>query len=308
MPGAYTHITMANEASDRMTMERFDMPPAAITACNKWLKYCELGAVSPDLPFLQFASSAAKQWANTMHYTKTDGVIRSAIAQLRDGDLPGSEKERGLAWLLGYTAHVVMDCTLHPVVNLRVGDYATNAREHRVCEMHQDVFIFDRLQLSVELSEHLDEGLAACRVNGELDPVIVRLWSNALSETHGQAFAESAPKPSEWHVWFARVVDTSDGPGVFRAISRHIAPNSGYIYPTFGTIDRSFIEDLATPANRSMSFPELFEMAKGNVCRTWRVVARGALGLDESYRAVLQHCDLDTGLNTAGNMIFWEGV
>ncbi len=307
MPGAYTHITMANEASERIAMEQRDLPPAAITACNKWLKYCELGAVSPDLPYLQRNSSAASRWADTMHYKATDAVIRNVIAQLRDGPMSASEKQRGLAWLLGYTAHVVMDCTMHPVVNLRVGDYATHMTEHRICEMNQDVFIFDRLQLSVELSEHLDEGLAACRIDGTLDPTIVTLWSNALKETHGVDFTANPPNPGTWHSWFAKAVDVSDGAGIFRAIARHVAPGLGLIYPTFGAVDRSYIDDLPTPTGQVMSFTALFEKAKSHVHETWRVVARGALGLDETYQTILQHCDLDSGKNLSGELVFWQG-
>ena len=304
MPGAYTHITMANLASERITLEELQMPLEAIVACGKWLKYCELGSVSPDLPYLQFTSSDAKAWADTMHYKATDGVIRSVIGQLRAGSLTQDEKERGLAWLLGYTAHVVMDCTLHPVVNLKVGDYSTHAKEHRICEMNQDLYIFRRLNLEIGPSNHLDEGVKACRRNGQLDPAIVGLWTKALQETHGEAFAANVPKPSEWHWWFGNAVDTADSGDVFRAVARHVAP--GLIYPT--TVDEDFIKDLRTPKEVPMHFDVLFDQAKQNVLRVWKTVARGALGLDQEYQTVLEHCDLDTGLTADGRMIYWQGA
>ncbi len=306
MPGAYTHFTMANEASARTAMEHFDMPQEAIIACGKYLKYCELGAVGPDLPYLPPSSPASKGWADDMHYKSTDGVIRSAIAQLRDGSYSEEARQRGLAWLLGYTAHVVMDCTIHPVINLRVGEYATHQTEHRTCEMNQDVVIFDRLGLSVELSDHLDEGFKKVRVDGKLDPVIVELWSNALKETHPAAFAANAPNPVGWHSNFGRALDIADGSGLLRAISRHVAPGLGLFYPTFAGVDRSYVDKLDTPAGQEMGFEAIFEKAKIHVCQTWRVVARGALGLDRTYETHLQHCNLDTGLNAAGELIFWQ--
>lgn len=309
MPGAYTHITMANEASARPFLEACDVPSAAIVACSNQLKFCELGAVSPDLAYLKLPSSdQQKWWADAMHYQQTDGLIRAAIRRLRYRPLEAAEQEKCLAWLLGYTAHVVMDCTLHPVVNLRVGPYAANQKAHRVCEMNQDVFIFDRLNLSVRYAEHLKDGIGRCVVGGSLDPCIVDLWSDALANLHPDQFATARPMPADWHGWFVDVVGTiSSGTSLLVALARHVAPGQGVVYPTFDEIDRTYIENLQTPTGEKMHFDALFDRAKENVGRMWRVVTRGVLGLDTEYETALQHCNLDTGMNAQNELIYWRG-
>jgi len=51
---------------------------------------------------------------------------------------------------------VVADVTIHPILELKVGSYAEHKMGHRTCEMHQDAYIFQRLNLGdVGLSEHL---------------------------------------------------------------------------------------------------------------------------------------------------------
>ena len=35
-------------------------------------------------------------------------------------------QQKGLAWLLGYCAHVATDVTIHPVVEMKVGPYDEN--------------------------------------------------------------------------------------------------------------------------------------------------------------------------------------
>jgi hypothetical protein len=300
---------MANEASERPFLEACDVPAAAIVACSNYLKFCELGVIGPDLPFLCVPpSESQKWWGDAMHYQKTDGVIRAAIERLRDHPIAEDDRQKSLAWLLGYTAHVVMDCTLHPVVNLRVGPYATNQKGHRICEMNQDVFIFDRLDLSVRYSEHLKNGIARCVVDGTLDPCIVDLWSGALAALHPQQFATAAPSPADWHRWFVRIVGTlGSGTNLLVALARHVVPGQGLVYPTYDQIDQSYIRNLRTPDGRTMDFDALFILAKRNVGKMWRVVTRGVLGLDREYETVLEHGNLDTGLNAQDQLIYWPG-
>ena len=310
MPGAYTHITMVNRASARPNMEAFGIPTPAITACGRWLKYCELGVVSPDLPYLDVMSGQAKKWADDMHYRATDGVIRSVIESLRDVPRPRDDKDKGLAWLLGYTTHVVMDCTIHPVVNLRVGPYATNQKQHRICEMNQDAHIFQSLNLSITASRHLKSGMATCRgSDGKFDATIADLWADALCKVYPATIAGGAPDPAAWHGWFTRTVDAiGDGDSLLFAIGRHVVPGAGLIYPTAAEIDFTFIKDLKVPGDGKMHFDDVFEKAKRHVSEMWKIVACGALGSDEEYMTVLKQCDLDTGLDATGRMLFWEGA
>ena len=141
MSGAYTHITLQNEMREPSRLEAIPgFPTDAIIAVLDYFKFCELGAVSPDYPYLAVDDGAAAQWADTMHLIRSGEMIKAGIRRLRREE--GEAQQKGLAWLLGYSGHVAADVTLHPVIAMKVGPYEENKTAHRVCEMHQDVYIF----------------------------------------------------------------------------------------------------------------------------------------------------------------------
>lgn len=122
MPGAYAHITLVNMLREPKRLESIkSFPTDAISAILDYFKFCELGAVSPDYPYLALGDSNAKKWADEMHYTRTGSMIHAGVRLLKN--MQGESKRKGLAWLLGYSAHVATDVTIHPVVELKVGDY-----------------------------------------------------------------------------------------------------------------------------------------------------------------------------------------
>ena len=72
MPGAYAHITLVNilKAPHHLeSVQGFDSYGA--TAVLDYFKFCELGAVSPDYPYLVPLDKKACAWADAMHYTNT---------------------------------------------------------------------------------------------------------------------------------------------------------------------------------------------------------------------------------------------
>ena len=116
MPGAYAHITLVNELRTPARLDRLpDFPDAAKRAVMRHFKFCELGAVSPDYPYLALLDGGAAGWADRMHYERTGEMIAAGAREVA-AMLPGVERDRALAWLLGYAAHVATDMTLHPVV------------------------------------------------------------------------------------------------------------------------------------------------------------------------------------------------
>ena len=133
MPGAYAHITMVNVLAESARLEGLGFSNAAASGLLRYFKFCELGAVSPDYPYLVVGDSAAAKWADLMHYERTGDVLRAGISGVKT--LSGDKRDRAFAWLLGYLAHVATDVTIHPVVELKVGEYAQNKTAHRVCEM-----------------------------------------------------------------------------------------------------------------------------------------------------------------------------
>lgn len=77
-----------------------------------------------------------------MHYDFTGKMITVGADLIRKMDR-GTEKRICIAWLMGYAAHVVTDVSIHPIVKLKVGDYAENKTDHRICEMNQDAYIYE---------------------------------------------------------------------------------------------------------------------------------------------------------------------
>jgi len=43
----------------------------------QYSKFCGLGSVSPDYPYLALGDGGAKRWADIMHYTRTGEVIHA---------------------------------------------------------------------------------------------------------------------------------------------------------------------------------------------------------------------------------------
>lgn len=161
MPGAYTHISLVRLLLAKKGLDALGLHPNARRALLEYPELCQMGAISPDYPYLNLISGKEESefWANAMHHkygTWTEkNIVHVGIEYLKS--LTGDEQAQCLAWFLGYVSHVTADVTCHPVTNLLVGDYeAGNQVPHRISEMHQDVYIFStRLQGSVRKSEHI---------------------------------------------------------------------------------------------------------------------------------------------------------
>lgn len=305
MPGAYAHITLVNLAADARELRRANFPNEVVQALQRRFKFAELGAVSPDYPYLDLSHPDAKQWADEMHYRSTDGIMRAAIPRI--AALAGDAREKAIAWILGYTSHVIGDVTIHPVVELKVGPYAENQRAHRVCEMNQDVYIFRRLNIaSVQLAEHLDSGIKNCVGNdGELDADIRTLWLDALRETYPALFDEVEPEPSDWHSGFGFLVDKiAEEGGRLHALARHVLPNDpGVVYPL--EEDRAeYIDALDTPAGK-LSYDEIFDRAIGNVRMAWGWIAAAIASQDIAQLNNLGSWNLDTGRDATDRLVMW---
>lgn len=202
MSGAYTHITLENLVKEPLRLEAIEgFPKDAIVTILDYFKFCELGALSPDYPYLALDDSSAPSWADAMHYTRTGEVIHAGIEQLQQMESEAFQK--GLAWLLGYSAHVATDVTIHPIVERKVGPYHENKSGHRICEMNMDAYIFQRLNLGdIGLSDHLDSGIARCSAPGDSDQIdldISTLWLTMLQKIYPDHFDSNPPDISKWY-------------------------------------------------------------------------------------------------------------
>jgi len=308
MPGAYAHITLVNELKEPQRLERISgFPQEAISAILDHFKFCELGAVSPDYPYLAIGDEGAKRWADAMHYTRAGEMIHAGVKRLQM--LEGEARRKGLAWLLGYTAHVTTDVTVHPVVEMKVGPYLGHEKQHRICEMHQDAHIFQRLNLGeIGISEHLDSGIATCRNATDpdlLDRDIVSIWTGMLFDVHPEEFGSNPPDIDKWHWGFKFGIGKIAEEG-YRLIplARHVCMDAGLTYPAKSDIAPKFIKGLVTPAGKQ-SYDAIFDRAIVNVGGVWQVVASGAYQGQRSYLARIGNWNLDTGRNENDQLVFW---
>lgn len=310
MPGAYAHITLVNilKAPHHLeSVQGFD--PYGATAVLDYFKFCELGAVSPDYPYLVPLDKQACAWADTMHYTNTGDMIKvgiRALAKMKRGE----DWRKAFAWLCGYAAHVGADMTIHPVVEIKVGVYAEHKTQHRICELNQDAFIFQRLNLGgIGLAEHLDSGIWACsdkKNSGKLDAAVSKLWKAMFKVCHPQEFVTNPPDLNKWHKAFKFVVDNvaEEGNKLFPA-ARHLAVNTGMTYPEVGEIDNTFITGLEVPGGR-MDYDEIFDKAIENVKILWSLIWEGVFTGSQAFEAKLGKWNLDTGRDEMKRLVFWS--
>ncbi len=306
MPGAYAHITLVNHYREPALLEDAGLPVDAITSVLDYFKFCELGSVSPDYPYLVLGDKSSAAWADAMHYTETGVVLQAGIARVRG--LSGETKKKCLAWLLGYAAHVTTDVTIHPVVELKVGPYHGNEDAHRLCEMHQDAYIYQRLNLGgIGIGEHLDSGIAQCGPVKKLDKDVAALWRGMLEDVHGDAMGANKPEPKKWHQWFCKVVDNiAEEGGRLLPCARHLAADLAVVYPSEAEIDMQYINNLAVPTG-TMDYDEIFDLAVENVGTVWRWIAEGVLSGDQTYVANLGNWNLDTGRDQGSDqLVFWS--
>lgn len=310
MPGAYAHITLVNMFREPARLDLVQGFSAyAKQRFLKLFKFCELGAVGPDYPYLAIGNSSANKWADRMHYEKTGATIKAGIYRLKTMN-SGISQDKALVWLLGYMAHVVTDATIHPVVETLVGTYAKNKTAHRVCELHQDAYIFQRLNLgSIGLAEFLDSGIGACCDKNApecLDSAVATLWTGMLSDCFPKEYRSTVPDPIAWHRCFRAVVDKVEEGGCLWPAARHLAVNCGITYPSPEEVDSRYISNLPVPCGGTLHYDQIFNQAVENVAAMWGVVLRAVLMGDDQQLALIDDWNLDTGRNCSNKYVFWS--
>jgi hypothetical protein len=306
MPGAYAHITLVNLIREPVRLESLGFPSEAIVSLLDYFRFCELGAVSPDYPYLDIARPDSCQWADRMHYEKTGDMIKTGINLIRK--LDGISQQKALSWLLGYTSHVITDVTIHPVIELKVGEYQKNKDKHRICEMHQDAYIFQRLNLGeVGLAEHLDSGIWGCcdkPDSGKLDPAISSTWQSMLETCYLNSYQTKPPLIDNWHGGFKFVVDKAEEGNRLPPFARHVAVNVGLTYPAVADLDYQYLRGLMTPLG-SMDYDQIFDRAMTNVLNVWLSAADAVFRNDSAYLTAINNWNLDTGKDASGTYAYW---
>jgi hypothetical protein len=310
MPGAYAHITAVNVARERLEGQE-GFPREGLGIVFDWLKYLELGAVGPDYPYLDVAGGRqATSWADAMHWNRTGDRIKVGIRVLAKMP-PSPAREKALAWLLGFTAHVLMDVTVHPVVGIKVGPYEENKKAHRTCEMNQDTYIFQtRINLEIHYASYLKAGISKCSDPADKDkiyPDIFYVWKEMFKDVDMALYTTNRPHIDVWHDCFQYIVDHI-AENRFVALARHVAPGvlDGSVYPLFEDINRHYIDNLEVPGGQRMGYDDIFDKGVGNVMRGWAVVAADVLRQTNLAEGFLRNWNLDTGEDENKVKTFWS--
>jgi hypothetical protein len=318
MPGSYAHITMVDLASEKRKLSDITgFPREAIDAINLHINFLELGCISPDYPYTDITSGDSKQWADEMHYTHTCNTVYTGAELVRA--LPsGIMKDKCVAWLMGYAAHVIGDMCVHPVIELKVGPYNGNETAHRRCEMHQDVYIFtNRIGTSMpQTSNHLNATILTCSENEDnptqLDPDAKGLWKEILETVHKPLFGSDPPDIDKWHRTCYRILqELLPSTSRFVGFARHVCDGLGFSYPTFDEVDQEeFIQSLKVPGDRRMHYDDIFDFAIKTIQNIWLDIALYVInGQDDRIPFHNEEWDLDTGRNTIAQqdkVVFWE--
>ena len=308
MPGAFAHLTIANLSTGDNNLEEASLNTDAKIAIAENMPYVELGCVSPDYPYLAisiFEDNA--KWADYMHLdNKTDIMIKKGIELIKE--LDGFEKDKAFSWLCGFVPHIVADVVIHPVVELKVGPYHGNEKAHRVCEMHQDSHIYQRLELgAIGLAEHLSTGIGKCsdaNDDDKIDPTIKRIWMEMLESVRPDEFSENAPNIDSWHKSFNQNVSMFEEGNKLYPLARHVAVNAGMTYPAEDSIDIQYIEDLQVPIG-TMNYDDIADIAIAKVADAWKILGDAVYQNNETLVAHFGGWNLDNGRDTDNELVYW---
>jgi hypothetical protein len=279
-------------------------------ALTTYFPYCALGAVSPDYPNLS-PDDAAPQWGDAMHYFRACEMITSGIRRVRETN--GAARDKQLAWLLGYCAHVATDVTIHPVVQAKVGAYAENQRHHRVCEMNQDSYIYRRMNIGeIGVSDSFTRMVARCSSDNDsthLDDDIVTLWEGMLMDVHPGLYAAHRPDSASWHREFMSRMNGSTTAAIkLFPLAAVIATKMDLAYPAYAMIDRQYIDDLEIPSKNPhrLRYDDIFDHAVDNVAALWKLVERAVCDENAANLPAFGDWNLDNGLDEFGRLVFWD--
>lgn len=308
MSGGYTHITLAQLAIEEVCFRREGLlHDDAKMALMKWKKFCIVGAVAPDYPYLDITDSNSCAWADVMHKGHAVALLQNGVARIRnmaDIDL----RQKCMAWLFGFATHVVTDGTIHPVVNLKVGPYEQNKTEHRRCEMSQDVYAQRRLNLgALDFNRQISTNVAdTSDVDNpdRMDADVARLWEDLLLAVYsGMNPQLGSPKIDDWHSAMHRMMKLGESGNVLFPFARHVAVDQGLVYPV--APETQYINRLAVPGGLTMDFEEIFQKAFNNIVELWGWLALSLQGKG-SPLDTLTSWSLDTGMDENDRKIYWS--
>lgn len=309
MPGAFAHITLVNEASSTNNLNSIELNNKAYDSLLSWLEYIELGAVSPDYPYLALTEKH-KSWADFIHFKyKTKEMILKGIEEIKNIQ-DEEEQQKLFAWFCGFVAHIITDVVIHPVVELKVGLYEGNEKAHRVCEMHQDAYIYSRLNLGeIGMAEHLKSGIATCNDEGNMELIykpLKILWGKMFESANPEEFKNNKPEIDKWHHSFYSIVNISEEGNNLFPLARHIAVKQGLTYPLKDAIEDQYIKNIKVPHHKKMNYDDVFDKAIQEVLKSWKLLGDAIYENKNEYLTFFDNWNLDNGRDKNSNLVFWS--
>lgn len=307
MSGGYTHITLAQLAIEEACFKHDGLlHNDAKLALGYWKKFCIIGAVAPDYPYLNILSKNSCAWADTMHKGRGVVFLRDGVNKIRS-IADNNIRQKCMAWLFGFAAHVVTDGTIHPVVNLKVGPYEENKTEHRKCEMSQDVFAHKQLNLgTLEYNQQISanvEYTSDVDNPNHMDSEISQLWQDLLTTVYSESVPHfQTPKVDDWHNAIHQMMQLGESGNVLFPFARHVAANLGLVYPAVPAT--GYIKRLQVPVGSTMDFDIIFDKALNNILELWGWLALSLQNLNSPLDTLVSW-NLDTGINEKGKMVYW---
>jgi len=305
MPGPFTHLMICEAGKN---LDEF-LGDELWQFLNKYYQFLYLGAESPDLPYLSIGVGG-NQWADAMHYEKTNSQVISGFEALRTiWPVKTAADEIKCAWLLGYVSHMVADATVHPMVEAIVGPYKGNEAAHRLCEMTMDSLIFQEILHNNLTYAEFSDALKFCRESEHFQE-LMDFWETQLINNYSGMAHE--PHPSFWFSTYTDAIDAAEGGKA--AIFRHLGVGGSYYYRSAEEIRTNYPEDLRQ-YYEEVKFPggvgpfrtNGFDKAVTNVANIWKALYLGLTDLGLAVSQVVRNWNLDTGgdQDAAGVRTFW---
>lgn len=137
MPSVITHELIAKSAAALLPSEERQ----AIAAAPD---YYYLGAQGPDLYFFYRPLDGKKNWGKVLHRGKIYRWFEALLSALKKRS--GEERQKCLAYALGFCTHLEADGTFHPFVYSYLKEHKLKKKEHQRMENDWDVYFAAELE------------------------------------------------------------------------------------------------------------------------------------------------------------------
>lgn len=302
MPAPFAHFTLFEKAKSKICDSEKQV--WLQTAICDYSDFGMLGSNSPDFPIV----CLDKVWEGNLHGSTSSNYIRAAIDIIPT--FPEEVQSKLIAWFCGYLSHMVGDAVIHPVVNLKVGRYLGHEKEHQLCEIHQDAYIFQELGLAgvgkCDFVKNLIRCCCEVKDATKLDSELVAFWKKITEKAFPN---ERVPNFNKWFAAYTNVVDKISENGNWYAL-RNAAEFFGkgqLLQITSEEVEKTYIYSLPLPDGKTINYKPLFTRAVNSTVKIWRLFGECLKGKNSLRKPLSYKWDLNTGEIVNPEYIFWKG-